>query len=48
MSQVSSSAPMSPEDKIDLLLETIEEIRKRLDETISYIDDSTIEADDRG
>ena len=39
---------MSPEDKIDLLLETIEEIRKRLDETISYIDDSTIEADDRG
>jgi len=48
MSKVSASAPMSPEDKIDLLIETIESIRTRLDEAISYIDDSMIEADDRG
>ena len=43
-----ASAPMSPEEKVQLLLETLESIRATLDETISYIDDSMIEADDRG
>jgi hypothetical protein len=43
-----ASAPMTPEEKVQLLLETLESIRGTLDETISYIDDSMIEADDRG
>jgi hypothetical protein len=45
---VPSSAPLSPEEKVQLLLETLESIRATLDETISYIDDSMIEADERG
>jgi len=44
----SASSPLSPEEKISLLLETLESIRASLDETISYIDDSMIEADERG
>jgi hypothetical protein len=44
----SASAPLSPEEKVQLLLETLESIRATLDETISYIDDSMIEADERG
>ena len=43
-----TQSPMSPEDKVELLLEALESIRTTLDETISYIDDSMIEADDRG
>ena len=45
---MSTEAPMSPEDKIALLLEALDSIRATLDETISYIDDSMIEVDDRG
>jgi len=45
---ITSSAPLSPEDKIELLLEALESIRATLDETISFIDDSMIEADERG
>lgn len=48
MSKAPLPAPLSPEDKVELLLETLESIRTTLDETISYIDDSMIEADDRG
>jgi hypothetical protein len=44
----SASAPMSPEEKVQLLLETLESLRSTLDEAISYIDDSMIEADERG
>jgi hypothetical protein len=44
----SASSPMSPEEKVQLLLETLESLRVTLDEAISYIDDSMIEADDRG
>jgi hypothetical protein len=43
-----AAAPMSPDEKIQLLLETLESIRATLDETISFIDDSMIDADDRG
>lgn len=43
-----ASAPLSPEEKVALLLETLESLRVTLDEAISYIDDSMIEADDRG
>ena len=45
---VSASAPMSPEDKLQVLLEGLEEIRQKLDDTISQIDDLAIEVDDRG
>ena len=43
-----SQAPMSPEEKVELLLEALESLRSTLDEAISYIDDSMIEVDDRG
>jgi hypothetical protein len=39
---------MSPDDKIQILLEGLEEIRQKLDDTISQIDDLSIEVDDRG
>jgi hypothetical protein len=45
---VSASAPMSPDEKIQILLEGLEEIRQKLDDTISQIDDLSIEVDDRG
>jgi hypothetical protein len=45
---ISASAPISPEEKIQILLEGLEEIRQKLDDTISQIDDLSIEVDDRG
>jgi hypothetical protein len=45
---VSETIPLTPEEKVALLLESLESIRATLDETISYIDDSMIEADERG
>jgi len=45
---VSESTPLTPEEKVSLLLESLESIRATLDEAISYIDDSMIEADERG
>ena len=46
--QQEMSVHHEPEEKIQLLLETLESIRATLDETISFIDDSMIDADDRG
>jgi len=40
--------PLTPEEKVELLLETLESLRTTLDEAISFIDDSMIEADERG
>jgi predicted AAA+ superfamily ATPase len=40
--------PESPADKIQRLLEGLEELRTTLDEAIAFIDDLAIEADDRG
>jgi hypothetical protein len=48
MSIAQPPAPLTPEEKIELLLETLESLRSTLDEAISYIDDSMIEADERG
>jgi hypothetical protein len=45
---VAQSAPMSPEEKLKILLEGLEEIRQKLDDTISQIDDLAVEVDDRG
>jgi len=39
---------MSPDEKIQILLEGLEEIRQKLDDAISQIDDLSIEVDDRG
>jgi predicted AAA+ superfamily ATPase len=40
--------PESPEEKLQRLLEGLEELRTTLDEAIAFIDDMAIEADDRG
>jgi hypothetical protein len=45
---VAASSPMSPEEKLQVLLEGLEEIRQKLDDTISQIDDLAVEVDDRG
>jgi hypothetical protein len=42
------SDKLTPEEKIAILLDSLESIRATLDETISFIDDSMIEADERG
>jgi hypothetical protein len=39
---------MSPDEKIQILLEGLEEIRQKLDDTISQIDDLAVEVDNRG
>ena len=48
MSETSLSSPMSPEEKVKFLLDSLEELRASLDEAISFIDDSAIQVDDRG
>jgi hypothetical protein len=45
---VMASSPMSPEEKLQVLLEGLEGIRQKLDDTISQIDDLAVEVDDRG
>jgi hypothetical protein len=42
------SDKLTLEEKIAILLDSLESIRNTLDETISFIDDSMIEADERG
>jgi len=46
--QVSEQEPLSKDEKIEILLESLESLRSTLDEAISFIDDSMIEADERG
>jgi hypothetical protein len=45
---VAASSPIPPEEKIQILLEGLEEIRQKLDDTISQIDDLAVEVDNRG
>jgi len=45
---VSEQEPLSKDEKIEILLESLESLRSTLDEAISFIDDSMIEADERG
>jgi hypothetical protein len=45
---MSEQEPLSKEEKIEILLESLESLRSTLDEAIAFIDDSMIEADDRG
>jgi hypothetical protein len=45
---VSEQEPLSKDEKIEILLESLESLRTTLDEAISFIDDSMIEADERG
>jgi hypothetical protein len=45
---LATSTPMSPDEKLQILLEGLEEIRQKLDDTISQIDDLSVEVDDRG
>jgi hypothetical protein len=40
--------PLTPEEKVEILLESFKQLRETLDEAISFIDDSMIEADERG
>jgi hypothetical protein len=43
-----SSTPMTAQEKVDFLLSSFEELRSTLDEAIAFIDDSMIQADERG
>lgn len=45
---MSEQEPLSKDEKIEILLESLESLRTTLDEAISFIDDSMIEADERG
>ena len=40
--------PLTPEENVSILLDSLKELRDTLDEAISFIDDSMIEADERG
>ena len=40
--------PMTDKEKVDFLLSSFEELRSTLDEAIAFIDDSMIQADERG
>lgn len=45
---MSEKEPLTKEEKIEILLESLESLRATLDEAISFIDDSMIEVDERG
>jgi hypothetical protein len=42
------NSPLTPEEKVEILLDSLRDLRDTLDEAISFIDDSMIEADERG
>jgi len=39
--------PLSLEEKLAILMDSLKDLRETLDEAISFIDDSMIEADER-
>jgi hypothetical protein len=39
--------PLSLEEKLEILMDSLKDLRETLDEAISFIDDSMIEADER-
>jgi len=39
--------PLSLEEKLEILMDSLRDLRDTLDETISFIDDSMIEIDER-
>jgi hypothetical protein len=39
--------PLSLEEKLEILMDSLKDLRDTLDEAISFIDDSMIEADER-
>jgi hypothetical protein len=44
---MSKKEPLSLEEKVEILLDSLKDLRETLDEAISFIDDSMIEADER-
>ena len=45
---MSDKFPLSLEEKVQILLDSLKDLRNTLDEAIGFIDDSMIEADERG
>jgi hypothetical protein len=45
---MSDKTPLTLEEKVEILLDSLHDLRNTLDEAISFIDDSMIEADERG
>ena len=45
---MNESNSMTPQEKIEFLLASLEELRSTLDEAIAFIDDSAIQIDERG
>jgi hypothetical protein len=39
---------MTPQEKIEFLLASLEDLRSTLDEAISFLDDTAIQIDERG
>jgi len=45
---MSDKFPLSLEEKVQILLDSLKDLRDTLDEAIGFIDDSMIDADERG
>jgi len=45
---MSEQPPMTPQEKIEFLLASLEDLRSTLDEAISFLDDTAIQIDERG
>lgn len=45
---MSEQQQMTPQEKIEFLLASLEDLRSTLDEAIAFIDDSAIQIDERG